>query len=249
MAAFPSGELELQANVGNLLRPIWVRLGAEDASLRWAPVNSVNLGKGFYEWPPVARLSTFGGVDYLYAFEGVATGHGVLGGAPSSAPTAFTRSEFMQLRYKWSSAGGFRDVPIITAYLSGAGLTAFSRGDGSLLGGSIDTGSRSYLKACVYGGGVNNAEPTTAPSADPLITSGANGAVSPTTGAWSAWQALNGDLDWLEYNVIPNSDQSEQCLYFMVRLFSGPNLFAAPAGGPFPYSIYTPSVTLKYRPN
>lgn len=251
MPAFAPGGIELQANVGSLAVPIWVRLGEPTASLRWSDSSAVSLTGGFYSWPAVTRPGSASGVPYLYAFTNWAVGHGVLGGGLSSAPTAWTRAQYLQLRFRWGASGTFAEVPRITAYFETSNLTAFRRGDGSILGGSADTLSGatrfSYLKATLWGGGLAGTMPTVAPSADPLITSGTVGVVRPTTGAWSAWQALNGDLDWLEPEVTPQSIVPDTYLYLIVRLFTGPNIIAHVPTGPFPYTVHFPTITLRYR--
>lgn len=251
MGNFAPGGIELQANVGSLSVPIWVSLRESTASLRWSDASTVPVTNGFYSWPAVSRPAVTGGVPYLYAFTNIAVGHGVLGGGLSSAPTTWTRAQYLQLRFRWGTSGTFAEAPRITAYFETTNLSAFRRGDGSILGGSADTLSGatrfSYLKATLWGGGLQGTMPTAAPGADPLITSGTVGVVRPTTGAWSAWQALNGDLDWLEPEVTPQSIESDTYLYLIARLMTGPNLTAHIGSGPFPYTAHLPTITLRYR--
>lgn len=252
MGVFAPGGIELQANVGSLAVPVWVPLRESTASLRWSDASSRSLTEGFYGWPAVTRPASAGGVPYLYAFTNVAVGHGVLGGGLSLPPATWTRAQYLQLRFRWGNSGSFAEAPRISAYYSTTNLSAFRRGDGSVLGGSDDTlagATRfSYLKAALYGGGLSGAAPTAAPAADPLLTSGTVGVVRPTTGAWSAWQALNGDLDWLEPEVTPQSSEPDTYLYLIARLFSGPGMIAHAGSGPFPYTVHAPSITLRYRP-
>lgn len=181
-------------------------------------------------WPQVNLPTTVQGVDYAYAFTDDTTGFGVLGNGGD--PEAFTLAHYLQYRLNWDGTGTFGAAPVFTAYPS-TDLHTITRGDGSILGGNLtDTNSFSYYKATAYG---SFSAPGSAPAA-PNATDGSIGAVTPGSAAWSAWQSLMGDLDWIVANATPAATTAG-VWYFMIHPFVGPHLFG---------NVYTPPFAARY---
>lgn len=234
--------ITLEANVGNVGTPNWQNVLGAGREIRWSDVNSAGVTTASASWPFMTRPAATAGVDYAYAYTADAVGHGVYGGGASSAPAAFATSQYLQFRWSWDNLGTFASAPIFTAYPSTAHANP-TRGDGSLLGGHVtDTGAtaRSYLKGASYGSGATTQVPGAGPAGAPAVTDGATGAVYASLGAWSAWQALGGDLDYLVYGATPGvipTAVTAQVAYIMLRLFTGPNMSAG---------THVPVVSMKY---
>lgn len=215
--------IQLQVNVNTNASPSWQDQIGTNKELRFLDVSTGGLTTPSASWPYVTRPSTTQGVDYVYAYSADAVGLGVLGAG--GAPTAFDRTKYLWGRWHWDNTGTFASAMVITCYASTA-HAAITRGDGSILGGhATDTSAtaRSYIKCVIFGRVGSAGAPAAAPGADPLVTDGATGAVSPTAGAnWSAWQGLQGDNDWLASIFTPAPTTADD-LYEIMRMFDGPN--------------------------
>lgn len=224
MADFTS--LIAEANRGSTGTPAWESVLGANREIRWHDTSTAGVATASASWPFMTRPAAVGGVDYAYAYTADTTGHGVYGGGSGQPPAIFATTQYLSFRWSWDNTGTFASAPIITAYPTTAHANP-TRDDGSMLGGKVaDTGAtaRSYLKGAHYGSGTTTQVPGAGP-ATPLVTDGATGTVTVGAGSWSAWQGLMGDLDYLTYGSTPTATTA-QVLYFMLRLFTGPNMSA-----------------------
>jgi hypothetical protein len=241
----------ISANTGTQSVPVWTALnnsGSAGANeLRWSLAGTIANNTTNGTWPSDSRPGAVTQFPYLYAYTADNSGSGVLpASAPPNLPTAFVITNFFQLRVGWDGAGTFASPPILTGYGSSA-HGAITRGDGTIIGGgNPDTGAvtqRSYLKGNLYG--ANTAAMPAAPSAGPVnapaATDGVTGA-NPAYGASAAWltnfQALTGDLDYIQYSGSPTALVAA-VLYFMLALFTGPNMAVGVFTPDFPATKYS----------
>jgi hypothetical protein len=219
MSSFVS--IKYEPNVGSQGTPDWTHdlIGAAK-ELRFHDTGLVPLTTAAGSWPNITQPSAAIGIDYSYAFTTDTTGYGVLGnGGP---PEAFTNAHYLQYRWHWDNTGSFASAPVMTCY-EGTAHVKVVRGNASIPGGEThDTGTpaRSYLKAAAWGAvGAASGAPGTSPSA----TSGSTGAVTPGAGAWSAWQGLMGDEDWIAANFTPAATV-DNFWNVMLHPYAGPYL-------------------------
>ena len=238
--------LFMEGNIVSTAAPSWSNLSGANHEIRWSDLATQrNIASA--NWPAMLRPAATQGVDYTYAFTADAVGEGFYGNA--GVVPAWVRTNYLWARWNWDNVGTFASAPIWTAYLTNA-HAAIVRGPvvatPNMLQGSADTLNGvdfSYLKASAWGqvtdstaGGGANA-PAAGPGADPLVTSGAAGCVSPVAGAnWSAWQDLMGDNDYITSIFTPAATLAGTW-YLEFRLFTGPNMWP---------SLYQIVTTLKY---
>lgn len=212
--------LKLEGNHGTQATPVWVEVGPTTGKeVRWSDSPTQN-GIASGSWPAMIRPASTQIVSYTYAYTADATGFGFISGQASPCP-AFANSNFQWARWNWDASGTFASAPIYTAYKTAASHDSPGAGDGTLLGGhATDTGSRSYLKANVYG---QVGAPGAAPGAAPAVGNGAVGNQQGTTGAtWMTnYGDLQGDIDWITAGFTPGAGAN--VWHVMFALFTGPN--------------------------
>lgn len=226
--------LRLEGNIVSTAAPSWSDLsGGFPKEIRWSNQND---GRNVLSanWPAMIR-GAISGVDYTYAFTADAVGEGFYGNV-GPCP-AWARTNYKWARWYWDAVGTFASALISTAYLTTA-HAAIPREPAppapNLLGGSADTkpgaDAFSYLKESAWGqvtdgtasGGAS--APAAGPGADPVVTSGAVGSISPVAGAnWSAWQSMMGDLDYITSIFTPPA-VTIGTWFLEFRLFQGPNM-------------------------
>lgn len=211
MADFIS--IKLQANTGaSDVSPTWTDLpfGTANNELRAnLSGNGATTTTASASWPAMLKPSSGATlVDQLWLFTADTTG---------SQITTYdgTGSHYNQLSINWDNTGTFASAPLISAWASNtlpaaSPGTQNSPGDGSNIvnGTSAESSSRSLIKATVYGFGVNASGVADNPSANmgtnPTVTSGTGaGAVTTTASTWTAWQDLQGNVDWISNGAIP----------------------------------------------
>lgn len=232
--------LRFQLNTGTQATPVWTTVPASGSGtgqeLRFSD-GSGNGAVASASWPFMNRPASTTLVNYLYVFTADTTSLGSIGSS-TSTPTAFSNSNYHELRLDWDNTGTFASAPQISAYTTTAhgNITA---GDNSLLGGnSTDSGSRSYLKANMFGRVSSAGAPAAAPTNTPVVTDGTTGTLSPTAGAnWCThYQDLAGQLDYLAFPSTPAATTADD-IELMLALFTGPNMATG---------TYTDVLTLNY---
>jgi len=215
--------IQFQFNSNTNASPTWTDLIGANHELRFHDTNTAGLSTASAAWPYVTRPSSTGMVSYAYGYTADAVGLGLIGSG--GAPTAWARTNYLQYRWHWDNTGTFASAPVITCYATTA-HAAITRGDGSILGGhATDTGAtaKSYIKCAIFGRVGSAGVPAAAPGADPVVTDGTVGSISPTAGAnWSGWQGLMGDNDWLTSVFTPAATTADD-LYEELTMFDGPN--------------------------
>jgi hypothetical protein len=171
------------------------------------------------------RPAATAAVSYTYAYTADAVGNGFISNAGAIDCPAFTRANYLWARWAWDNLGTFASAPIFSAYVD-SGHGAIIRESGLLLSGSADTkpgaSAFSYLKGNAYG---QVGAPAAAPAADPVVTSGTVGSVSPAAGAfWIAtFQSLQGNNDYITAPFTPAATTAGTW-YLEFALFTGPNM-------------------------
>lgn len=159
-----------------------------------------------------------------------------------------TSSHYLQYRFSWDNTGTFASAPSFTLY-SDTSHAAASPGtqpgaqSGSPIvnGNSTDTSSTSYLKANAFGYGYSGSQQTPAANAAGTlaVTTGTAGSVSPATGAWlSTWQSLQAATQYITDAVTPTATTAG-LWYFVLALYSGPNMATSSAMLPVITFSYT----------
>lgn len=234
--------LRFQLNTGTQATPVWTTVPASGSGtgqeLRFSD-GSGNGAVASASWPFMNRPASTTLVNYLYVFTADTTSLGSIGSS-TSTPTAFSNSNYHELRLDWDNTGTFASAPQVSAYTTTAHL-AITRGDNSLLGGNTtDTGAtaRSYLKGNMFGRVSSAGAPAAAPTNAPVVTDGATGAVTPTAGAnWATnYQGLQGANDYLAFPSTPAAVTADD-IELMLALFTGPNMATG---------TYTDVLTLSY---
>jgi hypothetical protein len=236
MADFSS--ISLDANLGSQATPTWTSVTGASKEVRWSDLSTQD-DVASASWPAMIRPATTQSVDYTYGFTDDDSGTGFIGSA--GPPPAFSNNNYHWARWNWDAVGTFASAPIFTAYKT-TGHAAISRNDGSLLGGSADTGSsgneRSYLKANLYGRGTIAGAPAAAPTNPPTVTIGSAGSVTPAgaTSWCTNYQGLMADTDYITFYATPSptTADSNECIF---ALFTGPNMVP---------STYTVVISMKY---
>jgi hypothetical protein len=225
MADFTS--LVLAANTGTQSTPTWTNITGAGSEVRWSDVGTGLLSTASASWPTVVR-PTSGTllIPYTYAFTADATGLGFVGGA--SNPPTWVRSNYNWARWAWDNTGTFAAAPIFTAYNDTNHNSPTGRGGGGVLAGhTTDTGAtaRSYLKANAFGRVTSGGGPGAQPGADPVVTDGTTGSVSPGAGAnWlTNFQALAADLDYITAPFTPSATTADSW-HVHFALFTGANM-------------------------
>ena len=221
MADFTS--LIMNANTGSQAVPTWTSIYGANHECRWSDISTQD-GTGSAAWVATLRPAATGIVSYTYAFTADAVGTGFVGTA--GPPVAWARANYNFAQWSWDNTGTFASAPIFTAFPSVA-HGAIVRGDGSLLGGSADTlnvSNFSYLKGNAWGRVSSAGAPAAGPGADPVVTSGTVGSVSPAAGAnWIAnFQDLQGINDYITAPFTPAATTADTW-FVEFALFMGPN--------------------------
>jgi len=224
MTAF--GSITFEPNVGSQGSPDWshnlVGGAGSGKELRFYDSDAAGLAIGSLAWPFITQPASAQAIPYAYAYTTDTTGYGVLGNGGN--PAAFTISNYLQYRWHWDAVGTFAAAPLTTCYHSSL-RTDLSRGDGTIPGGAVpDTGAataRSYLKGAAWGA---VGTPSGAPSGAPTATDGSTGAVTAGPGAaWSAWQGLMGNIDWIVAGFTP-AGAAANWWNVMLEMFLGPTI-------------------------
>lgn len=210
--------ITFEQNTGTLGTPTWTAVGAANTENRWND-QTAQTAVASAAWPAMLRPAATQVVPYQYAYTADAVGLLVLG-------AAFSNANYLQSRWNWDAVGTFASAPIFTAYPTTA-HGAITRNDGSVLGGSADTGgtARSYLKGNAFGRVTSAGAAAAAPAAGPAVADGATGVLTPTAGAnWLAnYQGLQGDNDWIAFPSIPAATVADTW-NVMMALFTGPGM-------------------------
>ena len=223
MADFGAAVLFIDVNLGSNAVPTWTSMWGANHEVRWSDISTQD-GIASAAWTPTLRPAATGIVSYTYGFTADAVGTGVIGSA--GPPPAWARSNYNFARWNWDNSGTFASAPIFTSFPTNA-HGAITRGDGTLLGGSADTlnvSNFSYLKANAWGRVNSAGAPAAGPGADPVVTSGTVGAVSPVAGAnWIVnFQDLQGVNDWILAPFTPAATTADTW-QIEFALFMGPN--------------------------
>jgi len=126
--------------------------------------------------------------------------------------------------------------------------TIVGAGDPIVNGNNTDTGTGSsgtgtcYCKSTVYGygidaSGVQQTPSSTAGNTGLSVTTGSNGAVTSASGAWSSWQSLQADRQFIVNGITPPTGHAG-LWYFLLSLYSGPGMLTS--------SAITPVLTFSY---
>jgi hypothetical protein len=232
--------LTMEANHGTLGAPVYVVVGpTANKEVRWSDLaTQKNIASA--SWPAMIRPAATTIVSYTYAYTADAVGNGFISNAGAIDCPAWARANYLWARWSWDNLGTFASAPIFTAYLTTAHAAITRQNpDGGLLQGSADTkpgaSAFSYLKGNAFG---QVGAPGAAPAADPVVTSGTVGSVSPAVGAnWIAnFQSLMGDLDYITAPFTPAATTAG-VWHLEYALFTGPNMIPA---------LYQVVMTLKY---
>jgi hypothetical protein len=225
---------QLQYNSGTDASPIWTGNnlaynGSSGANeLRWTASGSGATGATSSTiWPGMQRPSSVEVVPVLFAF--ISDQSGIQIGTYDG-----TANHYMQLRWNWDNTGTFASIQSFTAF-SDSTLTTPSPGtqpggqSGSPIvnGQSSDTSNTSYLKANVYGFGLDAGGVQETPSSNAggtlTATSGQAGIARPTANLWSTWQSLQGWIQYIANGGIPQAATAGSW-YFVLSLYTGPNM-------------------------
>lgn len=207
--------IKLQGNTGtNDASPTWTDLtfGSSGYELRAnLSGNGATTTTASASWPAMLKPSSGSTlVNQLWLFTADAVG---------SQITTYdgTGSHYNQLRINWDNTGTFASVPVISAWKdntlpAASPGTQNSPGDGSNIinGTTTESSSRSLVKATVYGYGLSSSGIADNPSANmgsnPTVSSGTGaGAVTTSSGAWTAWQDLQAATDWIANGQTPQA--------------------------------------------
>lgn len=231
--------LTMDANHGTQVAPVWVEVGpGANREIRWSDqANQKDIASA--AWPAMIRPAATAIVSYTYAYSADAVGNGFISNEGVIDCPAYARANYLWARWAWDNLGTFASAPLFTAYPTGA-HGAIVRGDGSLLGGANpDTmpvaDEYSYLKGNAYG---QVGAPGAAPGADPVVTDGTVGSVSPAAGAnWLAnFQSLQGDNDYITAPFTPAATTAG-VWHLHFALFTGPTMTPG---------MYTVVMSLRY---
>lgn len=210
--------ISLDQNTGTNGTPTWTAIGGASTETRWNDQTG-QTAVASASWPATLRPASTQAVPYQYAYTADAVGLLVLGGA-------FSNANYNQNRWNWDAVGTFASAPIATAYPTTA-HGAVTRNDGSVLGGSADTGgtARSYLKGNAFGRVDSAGAPAAAAANAPVVTDGATGVLTPAAGAnWlTNYQGLQGDNDYIQFPSTPAATAADTW-HLMLALFMGPGM-------------------------
>jgi hypothetical protein len=217
MADFGTNGLKLQGNTGagTDASPTWtdVLFGTANNELRAGLSSGAQTtSTSSALWPSMLRPSSGTAlIDRLYQFTADTTGYQI-------ATYDGTGAHYNQFRINWDNSGTYAASPLISAWKDstlpaaspGTQPSPSSGGDGSsVINGSSDTSNASYLKGTVYGFGVTAGGSADNPGSNmgttPSVTNGSAGAVTSTTGAWTAWQSLQAATQWLANGATPHA--------------------------------------------
>lgn len=230
--------IQMDPNTGTLGTPVWTNyLGGANTEIRWSSTLSGLGSVASASWPADNRPAATQNIQGTYAFISDASGLAFIGTTSDTCP-AFTNNNYLWARWDWDNVGTFAAAPIFTAYKS-VSHDSPSAGDGTILGGhATDTGSRSYLKANVWGRVTSAGAPGAAPSNAPTVTDGSAGNQAGTTGAtWMTnYASLQGDNDYITAGFTPAATTADTW-NIIFALFDGPNMTPG---------TYTPVLSLKY---
>lgn len=161
-----------------------------------------------------------------------------------------TSSHYLQFRFNWDNLGTFASAPSFSLYSDTTHAAASpgtqpgaQSGSPIVNGQTTDTSSTAYMKANAYGYGVDTGGTQQTPSANASgtlsATVGTAGSVSPATGAWlSTWQSLQAATQYITDAVIPKATTAG-FWYFVLALYSGPNMATSSAMQPVLTLSYT----------
>jgi hypothetical protein len=231
--------IQLDPNTGTLGSPVWTNyLGGASTEVRWSSTLTGLGSTASASWPADNRPGATQLIVGTYAYTTDASGLAFIGNTSATCPT-WVNGNYLFARWDWDAVGTFAAAPIFTAYKS-TSHDSPTLGDGTILGGNVtDTGSRSYLKANVWGRVTSAGAPGVAPTNPPLVTSGSAGNQAGTTGAsWMTnYASLQGDNDYITAGFTPAATTADTW-NIEFALFDGPNTTP---------STYTPVLSLKYQ--
>ena len=143
-------------------------------------------------------------------------------------------------------SGTFAGPPLVTAYGDSTHAAASpgtqpgaQSGSPIINGTSADTSSTSYLKANFYGFGYGSAQETpssTTGLGTATATSGTAGAVTTSTGAWSGWQSMQANTQWILNGTTPPATTAGYW-YWQPLLYTGVGMATG---------LLQPVITLQY---
>lgn len=211
--------------------------------LRFCSTGSGTTSTSSGSWPYVTVPGSVGVVGDMFLFTADTTGYNINTYDGTSA-------HYLQGRFSWDNVGTFASAPSVTCYsdtthaAASPGTQPGAQSGSPIVNGHVsDTNSTSYLKANMYGYGVDTGGTQQTPSANAggtlTATSGTAGSVSPGTGAWlSTWQSLQANTAYITDGVIPKATTAG-LYYFLLALYCGPNMATSSAMLPVLTFSYT----------